>query len=232
MLAPLAALDPAKPAPTANSIAAFALVDPEGAVARGALRASQRFDRVQVGARSVRTTALLEASLAALASDRGAPWIDAAGGLVGLHYGRTLGVDPAARRQALGLGLRLRPEVLASYAVPARVARIIWPLLATHGEVPRGALDVSTQAMEEAMRAQLCPDCGGHVVVALRPEGAGAAAGLRRHDVILSVAGAPVRVGGTLQDALLPHRPGARVALEILRAGRRQTVSATLGRRP
>lgn len=228
---PLAGLDSAKPATTAPSGSSVVMVTPEGAVARGALRAGNRYDRVLISGRITRTTALLEAALVSLPHDRGAPWLDAQGALIGLHYGRALGFDPVARERARALGLRMRREVVASYAVPARVARIVWPLLAAHGRVPRGALDVSTQAMDDAMRAQLCPRCGGHVILDLRPEGAAAAAGLRLHDVIVAVAGEPVPVGGTLQDALLPHRPGAQVALEVLRAGKRQTIPVRLRER-
>ena len=201
------------------------MTTPEGAVARGVLRATRRHDHLRLGPRTLRTTSLLEAALATLPTDQGAPWFTASGAWVGLQYGHQVSspfVPPP---------FSARPQVTASYAVPAAVARTVWPLLAVHGEVPRGALDVTTTAMDAAMRAQLCPGCGGHVVLSVRAGGAGARAGLKAHDVIVSIDDVPIAIGATLQDALLPHRPKDTVTLHVLREGKRVALDITLGTR-
>ena len=54
-------------------------------------------------------------------------------------------------------------------------------------------------------------------------------AGVRRGDVILSVDGHAVADSNALRNRIASTQPGTRVALTIVRDGREQTLSATLG---
>lgn len=69
-------------------------------------------------------------------------------------------------------------------------------------------------------------------VLEVRPSGPAANAGLRPNDLIVSAAGARVRQMSDLADALAMFPPGGRLALEILRDGRRQSLTVTLGPHP
>ncbi|MDA1195439.1 MAG: PDZ domain-containing protein, partial [Planctomycetota bacterium] len=135
--------------------------------------------------------------------------------------------DGAARTAAHGLSLRPSPtEVLA---VPADVVRLVWPLLERDGRVLRGHLGIETRDADAALRGHLGLETGGHVIEALVPEGPGARQGLVRHDVIVAVGGVPVEPGRPLHEALLPFRPGTRVTLGLVRAGKRLEVEVVLG---
>ncbi len=57
-------------------------------------------------------------------------------------------------------------------------------------------------------------------------------AGMKLGDVVVSVAGEPVTTPSSLKRALLPTKPGQRVAIEVQRDGKAVTLEATLGRRP
>jgi uncharacterized protein YndB with AHSA1/START domain len=68
----------------------------------------------------------------------------------------------------------------------------------------------------------------GSVVTGLGAE----QAGLRRDDVIVSIAGRPVNDYPSLVAALDPHRAGDRVAVAFYRGGERRTTEMVLSRRP
>jgi aminopeptidase YwaD len=80
------------------------------------------------------------------------------------------------------------------------------------------------------------PDMSAGEVPGLRLSGVRAgspadAAGLRAGDVIVELGGRVVKDLYAYSAALYSHRPGDRVEIAFLREGRRQTVSATLGKR-
>ncbi|HZA34937.1 MAG TPA: PDZ domain-containing protein, partial [Vicinamibacterales bacterium] len=53
--------------------------------------------------------------------------------------------------------------------------------------------------------------------------------GLRRGDVITSIDGEPVRDGNVLRNHVAGLQPGTRVELQVLRGGKPQTLTLTLG---
>lgn len=202
---------------------AFVLLGADEALALGALR--QRGRRLEVEAddsgRLRAGAELVEAAVAALPADLGGPWLDAQGRLLALQVAVPPEATPAPGE---------RPAPVAALGLPAATARIVAPLLARHGRVPRAALGIWTRPTGEALRAQLGL-AEGHLVVALVPEGAAERAGLRVHDVLRSFQGRPFEAGATLADVLLAHRPGERVRLEVLRKGEPQELTVTLGSR-
>jgi S1-C subfamily serine protease len=66
-------------------------------------------------------------------------------------------------------------------------------------------------------------------VLNVEPRSAGADAGIREQDVVIAVDGNPVGSSEELAVAVDARRPGDTVTVEIVRGGRSQKVTATLG---
>jgi len=209
-----------------------ALVTADGGVGIGKVRAVDRLAEGTVesaGQRFPTVGGLVEAGLAALPTDMGAPWIDANGVVVGLQITSGLGmpldhiVEDANTR-----GVKIRPMPTAARAVPSSIIRIVLPKLLAGSPLYRAGLGVETVPADAAMRVHLCQRHGCHVVRAVEPEGPAARAGLRLHDVILRINGRQLRPHTRLKDVLLPFRPGDEVKLDILRKRKPLTVTLRL----
>jgi S1-C subfamily serine protease len=99
------------------------------------------------------------------------------------------------------------------------------------GRVARGYLGVSTESVTPELAEQLGVAKGtkGVVVTDVKPGSPADKAGLRRNDVILSLAGRPV---GTLEDLRLlvaESLPNTVAAVRFVRAGATQSADVTLG---
>lgn len=208
----------------------FLMVTAGGAFARGNVRGHHRqrsYRDPLLGQRTV-VSCLDEAALTVVATDLGAPWIDEEGRIVGLLVGADVGV-PMSEPEDEG-DVHMRPEVTAAYAVPCDVIRIVWPLLKAHREVPRGVLGVRVNALSEATRKHLCPGCTGYEVTDLAPDGPAQHAGVELLDVIRSIGDRTLAPDADLSDVLLPHRPGDRIRLGVLRRGELVELDVVLGR--
>lgn len=206
----------------------FLMVTPEGSVARGSLRANHRVRQliVPTGVLPTTITCLDEAALTVVPNDLGAPWVDEHGRLVGLLVGADVGV--VSSKVAPAEGTTLRPQVVAAYAVPCDVIRVVWPLLRDRRVVERSAIGVRSRPLDEALTHHLCPDCGGWVVTALQPRGPAEQAGVELFDIVRRIGGHPLAPGAHIADALLPYRPGQKTVLSILRRGKPLELELTL----
>jgi S1-C subfamily serine protease len=125
--------------------------------------------------------------------------------------GRVIGVMAQSRGDGL------------SFAVPVDTLRRIAPELQRRGEVRRAYLGVTTSD----------PDRGSGALVEDAVDDAPAAgAGLRRGDVIVSVAGRPVRGPAGLAAVIEDQRPRRRVRIEYRRGSETRSASVVLGVRP
>jgi len=64
------------------------------------------------------------------------------------------------------------------------------------------------------------------------PDSAALKAGIKRDDVIAEFNGVPIESGGQLIRLVAVLRPGEEVKVVLVRSGKRQTLTATLGKRP
>lgn len=122
----------------------------------------------------------------------------------------------------------------SSLTIPVKVAWRIADELAKHGSVKRGYLGVRTQPVEipEAARTSLKREQKtGLLVVWLEENGPAQRGGLFVGDTLVGVAGQPVSDPDDLFAALNSGTVGKSVAVEVLRGGKLETVSVTVGER-
>lgn len=141
------------------------------------------------------------------------------GALVDLN-GRLVGINTAILGPSGG-------NIGIGFAIPANMAQQILHQLVEFGEVRRGRLGVSSQDLTpELARAFGISDRHGVVIVDVVPESAADKAGLRQGDVIVSVGGRAVRDAESVRNLMGLMLVGQTVELEIVRNGKRQSVSA------
>ena len=116
------------------------------------------------------------------------------------------------------------------FAIPSNMARMVMEQLINSGKVERGHLGVGIQPVTPEIAAKLnLPETRGVVVENVVPDSAAARAGIRQGDVILAFNGQPVTDGNTLRNQVAATRPGAQADLTVLRDGREQKMTVTLG---
>lgn len=121
-----------------------------------------------------------------------------------------------------------------SLTIPVKVAWRIADELAKHGSVKRGYLGVRTQPVEipEAARKSLKREqASGLLVLWLEENGPAQKGGLFVGDTLVAVAGQPVSDPDDLFAALNSDTVGKSIVVEVLRGGKAETVSVTVGER-
>jgi serine protease DegQ len=93
------------------------------------------------------------------------------------------------------------------FAIPSTLARNVMQQLLAHGEVQRGSIGLSAQDLDPALaKAMGMTGKFGAVITGVVPESAAAKAGIKRGDVVISLAGKPIHSANELSNAegLLP----------------------------
>lgn len=119
------------------------------------------------------------------------------------------------------------------FAIPAEIASPIVEKLKQGKAIERGYLGVRIQSLTEDLAASLgLAHNKGEFVQAVEPGEAAAKAGIQPGDVVVTVGGKEVTRDQTLSYLVANLDPGTRVPIELIRNGRRMTVTATVGTRP
>jgi serine protease Do len=119
------------------------------------------------------------------------------------------------------------------FAIPSEQAAGIIQSLRGGARVQRGYLGIGIQPLDEGIADSLgLPKNAGELVRSVEPGQGAAKAGIRQGDVIVKVNNREVNPDETLSFIVAGLPVGSRVPIELIRDGRRQTVSATLGQRP
>ena len=144
------------------------------------------------------------------------------GPLVNLR-GEVLGINTMIIGRGSGVG----------FAVPSRLARLVTEQVVAQGAVSRGWMGVGVQdlnaSLAEAFRMQ--PDSGA-LVSQVDSSGPAAHTGLAPGDVITRIDGHPVHHSSDVVREVTAHRPGDRIALDVLHAGQARQITVTAARRP
>jgi serine protease Do len=116
------------------------------------------------------------------------------------------------------------------FAVPSTMARPVTESLAKSGKVVRGHLGIGIQDLTPDLAKSFGLDAPKGVLVSdVKDEGPAAQAGLRQGDVITKYQGMPVDGPRALQRAVTQTPIGAKVQITVIRDGREQAVTATIG---
>jgi serine protease Do len=148
----------------------------------------------------------------------GGPMFDLSGNVVGIN---TAIFSPTGGNVGIG------------FAIPAEEAKPVVDSLMKGGRVRRGYLGVGIQPLTEDIAASLgLPKDTGEIVSRVEPGQPAARAGIRQGDVIVRVNNQAVSPDNTLSYIVANTPIGARVPIELIRNGQRQTVTVIVAERP
>lgn len=134
----------------------------------------------------------------------GGPLIDAAGKIIGIN-------TSGAQREVM--------------TIPAETVNRVVDQLLAKGQITRGYLGVGLQPVQ-------LPKTGRGLLVAMvDPSGPAEKAGVMVGDIIVAVAGKPLKDSAQLQVALDPEQVGTTIQLGILRGGNALDLSLTVAER-
>jgi serine protease Do len=137
--------------------------------------------------------------------------------------GEVVGINTAIIPNGQGIG----------FAVAVNQAKALLPQLEATGEVTRGYLGVSLQALTPELAKSLnLKDPKGALIADVTAGSPAAAAGLQRGDVIVGFAGKAIAEVATLPALVAATPIDTTVPVQILRNGAEQTLPVTVGRMP
>lgn len=140
--------------------------------------------------------------------------------------GKLLGINTAIYTQnggSSGIGL----------AIPADIAIRTMQDLIEYGHPVRGWLGIEVQRLAPALALQNHLDPGnGVIITGIYNDGPGVQAGLHPGDILLSINGQAVGDGHAGLNLLAATRPGDKVTLVVVRAGKQLQLQMVVGTRP
>ncbi len=148
----------------------------------------------------------------------GGPMFDLNGNVIGVN---TAIFSPSGGNVGIG------------FAIPAEQAQPVVQALMRGGRVRRGYLGVQIQQISPDIAESLGIERNrGELIASVEPGQAADRAGIRQGDVVISVGGQPVTPDQTLSYLVSNSDIGGRLPIELIRNGRRQTVTVQVGERP
>lgn len=120
-----------------------------------------------------------------------------------------------------------------SFAIPIDMAMDVVEQLESKGRVSRGWLGVMIQDVTRDLAETFgMPQPRGALIAQVLPNGPAAEAGLQAGDIILRFDGKEVPVSSALPPLVGASPVGEPASVEVLRAGRRQTIEVSIGELP
>lgn len=134
--------------------------------------------------------------------------------------------------QVVGIATAVPVAAGVGFAVPSSVVLELLPQLEKQGGVTRGALGALFQDMTPALGRALGVSSGqGALLSGFTRDSAAERAGLLRDDVVVALDGQPMASKNELIHTLALHPPSSQVKLTLVRSGKSQDISVTLGTR-
>lgn len=140
--------------------------------------------------------------------------------------GRVVGVNTwiaSTTGGSIGLG----------FAIPSELVDDVTTTLIEEGKVSRGYLGVLIGNVTEDMASAVgLEEAKGAIVSSVTKDGPADKSGLQRNDIIVKVNGLSVADATTTTRAVGALKAGSKNKFEVLRDGKRRTITVTLGERP
>ena len=148
------------------------------------------------------------------------------GGALVDSAGRLLGINTAIYSRSGG-------SAGIGFAIPANMARQVMDQIIATGAVTRGFIGIEPQEITaELAESFKLPKDQGVLVAGVVRGGPADKAGIKPGDVLVEVAGAPVRDAGGMLNLIAQLVPGDNARLKVVRQGQSTEVTVTIGKRP
>jgi serine protease Do len=148
----------------------------------------------------------------------GGALVDAEGRLVGIN---TFILSRSGGSQGIG------------FAIPVNLARSVLDRIVMEGKVTRGYLGVYIQPITPELAKEFnLPDQTGALIGGVTPKSPAEEAGLKDGDVVIELNGKRVTDNRHLRVMVAQTAPKTKVTLKVLREGKEQLITATLGELP
>jgi S1-C subfamily serine protease len=148
------------------------------------------------------------------------------GGALVDSNGRLVGINTAIYSQSggsMGIG----------FAIPVSLAKSVMEQIIKTGSVTRGWNGVEVQDMTPELAESFSGKLGQGALIAGVMRGSPAdKAGIKPGDVLLTVGGQPVKDAQVMLDLIAALTPGMPARFTLVRTGKSQDVTVTIGRRP
>jgi serine protease Do len=116
------------------------------------------------------------------------------------------------------------------FAIPSDMAKSVMDSIIKHGKVIRGWLGVSVQNLTPELAKSLgIKETEGALIAGVENDSPADKAGLKRGDLVIEISGKKITDVTTLRNIVASSAPGTKVDFKIVRNGKEQTVTATLG---
>ena len=147
------------------------------------------------------------------------------GALVDVH-GDLIGINTAIYSQSggsLGIG----------FAIPVSTVRNVMEQIIRTGTVTRGWIGIETQELNEELAESFgLQDTQGALVAGVLRGSPADAGGIRPGDILLSVAGKPVKDSQSMLELIAAQKPGEKVLFSLLRQKSVVEIPIRIGKRP
>jgi serine protease Do len=132
--------------------------------------------------------------------------------------GEVIGINTAMNAQGQGIG----------FAIPINMAKVIAPLLKSHGRAPRSWLGIYPQPITQQLKKAFgLGDTRGALLADVVSDSPAAHVGLRSGDVVTELDGKPIRRSDDLVWAVATAAAGKKISVTVVRGGKPFKVEVT-----
>ena len=118
------------------------------------------------------------------------------------------------------------------FAMPSKVVVNVYNQIISHGKMRRGSIGITfSRDQPPALLRSFGADNGGVLVTQVREDGPAGKAGLKVEDVIVEIAGKPIKNGDELISVVAAQEVGSTTPIVVIRDGKRKTFDVEIADR-